>query len=85
MNGDLGTIYKAINEINVEIATIATKQEERHSENKEHLREIDLTLKDFETNGAGPDLGHDKDISRLYMWVWGIAIVVIGESIRTLL
>lgn len=41
MNGNLGKIYKAITEVKVELATISTRQEERHIENQKKLERLD--------------------------------------------
>ena len=34
MNGDLQTILNAVNDINIRLATIETRQEERHDQNQ---------------------------------------------------
>ncbi len=68
MNGDLGKIYGAINEVKLDVREIKTRQEERHTENTNHLARIDKAL------GAGSNKQHSIDIKRLYIWVWGLAV-----------
>ena len=40
MNGDLGTIYKAINEIKINVAEIKTTQDIQHKQNHSDIKEI---------------------------------------------
>ena len=81
MNGDLGKIYSVISEVKIQLTEVSTKQEERHTENKDHLEKIDVALKHLESL---PRVSY-KDINRLYTWVWGIVIVVIGVAVRSIL
>ena len=37
MNGDIGKVYKVVNEIKVEVATVKTTQKLQHIENKKDI------------------------------------------------
>lgn len=84
MNGDIGKVYKVVNDIDKRLTVKEAVDEERHQENKEHLERIDNTLLDFQKNGAGPNPGHTIDIRRLYIWVWAIAIGIILTAIKAI-
>ncbi len=84
MNGDLGKIYDSINEVRVDIKGISVLQKERHTENKNHLFNIDKALKKLETLPCKDIVPVRQDISRLYHWVWGIVILIIGLGARSI-
>lgn len=84
MNGDLGKIYGAINEVKIEIATISTRQEERHIENKAHLEKIDTALHNVEHQ---PCINHytvQASLKRHEKWIWFIVTMILLTAVRTM-
>ena len=68
MNGDLGKIYKAINDVAKDVAVIEERQANQHEENKRKLNTLDNL----------PCLSHIEKLKNLTWSVnimWGVLII----------
>lgn len=84
MNGGEQKIFDAIHEVKNELTVIATKQEERHVENTKHLDKIDGKIAEMQEKPCKNKDAFSTDIKRLYVWVWAIAIMLMGTAIKVL-
>ncbi|HHE04787.1 MAG TPA: hypothetical protein ENL19_01835 [candidate division WOR-3 bacterium] len=85
LNGDAKILFDAISELKVDIATISTRQEERHTEN---IKKTDVLFKKVEGLKGQVCPAHTavmKDINRLYTFVWGIILVIVGSAVKAVL
>ena len=85
MNGDLQTIYDKISEISHKLVIIETKQEERHSENKQDIAVLfKMQTKDedrFATLECGEHLEKMNNIAGKVNWLYGIVGACAGGTI----
>jgi len=77
MNGDLGKIYKAINEVDKKIVAIQTEQKIRHEENQKYMKILD-------------ELPCDKNVVMVEsistqvkaLWVLVVSVIIIGIMLK---
>ena len=56
MNGDIGKVYKAINDVALDVREVKTRQKDNHDTNQ-------------------------KDIARLYKWMWALSFLIVSASL----
>jgi len=77
VNGDLGKIYKAINDVDKRLVIIQTRQEERHVENQRYIKRIDnLPCEKYlgKVDGMATQMK--------YIWILMISVVLLGIILK---
>ena len=60
INGDLGKVYKAINDVALDVREVKTRQKDNHVANQ-------------------------RDIARLYKWMWALTFLILSASVTVTL
>ena len=84
MNGDIGKVYAAINEVKLDVKEIKVRQEERNAENIKHMDKLDKAIDAMHTKPCIHHQGHASDIKRLYMWMWGLIVIIVGVAVKAI-
>ena len=89
MNGSEQQIYDAVVDNGKSIVSLKVRQEERHIENTKKFDTLFSKFNELQNHRSKCPLDKvdsiSKNVDRLYLWIWGIVVIVVGSAIKVML